>query len=109
MAKHAQIAAAKAAKAKDDKGETDAPGPGDGARQEDGDENAAKSGKKKAEKPPRVSTTDAEARVMKMADGGFRPAHNAQVTTATGSVIIVGIDVSDRGLLPDACEQAKRR
>lgn len=27
----------------------------------------------------RVSTTDAQARVMKMADGGFRPAFNAQL------------------------------
>lgn len=121
LAKHARIAEAKAAKGKGDKGETDAPGPGDDARQEDDDEGAAqsdekkeaKSGKKKAEKPPRVSTTDPEARVMKMADGGFRPAYNAQVTTATGTTIIVGIDVSDngsdRGLLPDACQQARRR
>ncbi len=31
----------------------------------------------KAEPEPRVSTTDADARVMKMADGGFRPAFNA--------------------------------
>jgi transposase len=121
LAKHARIAAAKAARGKGDKGGDDAPGPGDDARQEDDDEDAAqgdekkaiKSGKKKAEKPPRVSTTDPEARVMKMADGGFRPAYNAQVTTATGTTIIVGIDVSDngsdRGLLPAACEQARRR
>ena len=121
LAKHARIAAAKAAKGKGDEGESAAPGPGDDARQEDDDEDAARSeekkavqsGKKKAEKPPRVSTTDPEARVMKMADGGFRPAYNAQVTTATGTTIIVGIDVSDngsdRGLLPAACEQAQRR
>ena len=30
--------------------------------------------KKPIEKEPRASTTDAQARVMKMADGGFRPA-----------------------------------
>ena len=30
----------------------------------------------------RVSTTDAEARVMKMADGGFRPAYNVEIVPA---------------------------
>ena len=33
----------------------------------------------KAEPEPRVSSTDPQARVMKMADGGFRPAFNAQL------------------------------
>jgi|SRR5579863_828934 len=33
----------------------------------------------------RVSTTDPEARVMKMADGGFRPAFNVQAATDTES------------------------
>src|SRR5207247_9111112 len=32
----------------------------------------------------RVSTTDPEARVMKMADGGYRPAYNVQLATAVG-------------------------
>lgn len=32
--------------------------------------------------PVRASTTDAEARVMKMADGGFRPAFNVRTATA---------------------------
>ena len=31
----------------------------------------------------RVSTTDPESRVMKMADGGFRPAYNVQFATDT--------------------------
>ena len=36
------------------------------------------------DKTPRVSTTDPDARVMKMPDGGFRPAFNVQfATTAT--------------------------
>src|SRR5262249_29522616 len=34
------------------------------------------------ESPPRASTTDPEARVLKMADGGFRPAYNVQFATA---------------------------
>jgi transposase len=33
----------------------------------------------------RVSTTDPEATVMKMADGGFRPAYNVQFSTATAA------------------------
>ena len=32
---------------------------------------------------PRASTTDSEARVMMMPDGGFRPAYNVQVATDT--------------------------
>ena len=58
-------------------------------------------GKKPRE--PRASTTDADARVMKMADGGFRPGYNVQVTSAAGEQIVVGLDVtntgSDRGLM----------
>ena len=34
------------------------------------------------QKEPRASTTDAEARSMKLADGGFRPAYNMQITSA---------------------------
>ena len=33
----------------------------------------------------RASTTDADARVMKMADGGFRPAYNLQFASDTES------------------------
>ena len=40
--------------------------------------------------PPRASTTDADARKMKMADGGFRPAYNVQFATDTASQVIVG-------------------
>ncbi len=46
----------------------------------------------------RASATDAQARVMKMADGGFRPAYNVQLaTTADEARVIVGVDVSNRG------------
>ncbi len=45
----------------------------------------------------RVSTTDAEASVMKMPDGGFRPAYNVQLATDTASQVIVGVDVVTRG------------
>jgi transposase len=45
----------------------------------------------------RVSTTDAEARVMKMSDGGFRPAYNGQFAVDTQSQIVVGVEVSTCG------------
>lgn len=45
----------------------------------------------------RVSTTDPEARVMKMADGGFRPAYNTQYAVDTESQVILGVDVDNRG------------
>lgn len=45
----------------------------------------------------RVSTTDPEARVMKMGDGGFRPAWNVQIGSDTQSRIITGISIDNRG------------
>jgi transposase len=70
--------------------------------------------KKKADKEKaRVSTTDPEATVMKMADGGFRPAYNVQFSTDTASQIIVGIDVatcgSDQGQMAPMVEQIHER
>jgi len=46
---------------------------------------------------PRVSTTDPESRVMKMPDGGFRPAYNVQLATDTESRVIVGVGLSNLG------------
>lgn len=46
----------------------------------------------------RVSTTDPDARVMKMGDGGFRPAFNVQFATTTDKArVIVGVEVTNRG------------
>ncbi len=54
----------------------------------------ANSHKKKSERrAPRSSTTDPQARIMKMPDGGFRAAYNGQVAVDTSSGIIVGVDV----------------
>lgn len=47
----------------------------------------------KEQKEPRVSLTDPEARVIKMADGGFRPGYNMQIVTAVEQQIIVALDV----------------
>jgi transposase len=55
-------------------------------------------------KEARVSTTDPEATVMKMADGGFRPAYNVEYATACQGLVILTVDVlmvgSDQGQLP---------
>ena len=54
-------------------------------------------GQKIREKEPRVSTTDAEARVMKMPNGGFNPAVNVQLASDTEGRAIVGVEVSNEG------------
>ena len=46
---------------------------------------------------PRTSTTDPEARVMKMPDGGFRPAYNVELATDKANGIIVGVAVTAEG------------
>ncbi len=61
----------------------------------DGGETSAKA--PEPEKEPRVSTTDAEARVMKMADGGFRPAYNVQFAADTKSGAVAGLSVDNLG------------
>jgi hypothetical protein len=69
--------------------------------------------KKPSEKQPRASTTDAQARIMKMADGGFRPGFNAQVKTEVDSGLIIGVSVgnnaSDRGQLGPAVAEIDER
>jgi transposase len=70
--------------------------------------------KKKDERhKARASTTDADARVMKMGDGGFRPAFNVQLATAAGSQIITGVEVTnsggDQGKLLPMMEQHEER
>jgi transposase len=66
---------------------------------------------------PRASTTDADARVMKMGDGGFRPAYNVQMATAGsemgGPRTIVGLRVtnvgSDMGSITPMLDEIERR
>ena len=57
--------------------------------------------------------TDPEARLMKMADGGFRPAYNVQLATDAPTRILTGIEVitsgSDRGQLAPMVEQHQER
>ena len=69
-----------------------------------------RAGKKKE---VRASTTDPEARVMKMADGGYRPAYNVQIAGEPGSQVIVGVAVetsgSDFGQVRPMLEQIQTR
>lgn len=57
----------------------------------------------------RVSTTDPDSSVMRMADGGWRPAYNAQFATDTRYQLVLGVDVvtvgSDMGQLGPMLEQ----
>jgi transposase len=74
-------------------------------------------GRKPSASPARASTTDAEARVMKMADGGFRPAYNIRMVTAGsplgGPRTIVGLQItnlgSDMGSITPMLDEIKRR
>lgn len=67
----------------------------------------------KSKAVPKVSTTDPDARVMKMSDGGFRPAYNVQFTTDVDGQAIVGVDVtnvgSDQAALAPMLAQVRRR
>jgi transposase len=70
-----------------------------------------KGGNGKKPKEPRASTTDADARIMKMADAGYRPAFNVQVTSIAGEQIVVAVEVtnvgSDGGLMRPMLEQVR--
>jgi transposase len=68
-------------------------------------------------KVARASTTDPEARVMKMADGGFRPAYNVRMATAGsplgGPRTVVAVQVtnvgSDMGAITPMLHEIERR
>jgi transposase len=61
----------------------------------------------------RASSTDPEATVMKMADGGFRPAFNVQYTADCPSQVIVAVAVttsgSDMGQLKPQVQEVHER
>ena len=71
----------------------------------------ARKPKSKREKA-RVSTTDPQARIMKMADGGFRPAYNVQFAVDTETQIVVGVDLcghNDLGQMGPMLDQLEDR
>ena len=65
------------------------------------------------DKPAKASTTDPEARFMRMPDGGNRPAYNVQLAVDTESRAVVGVEVtnagSDAGLAEPMREQIQER
>jgi transposase len=69
--------------------------------------------KRARQQEPRVSTTDPEARVMRMPNGGFNPAYNLQIATDVDSQVIVGVEAtnkgSDAGLAVPMVEQVEKR
>jgi transposase len=46
----------------------------------------------------RASTTDADARKMKMANGGYDPAYNVQFATTVAGGVVVGVAVTNEGV-----------
>jgi transposase len=73
-----------------------------------------KCGDKIRAQQPRVSTTDAAMRKMKMAHGGYSPAANVQLATDTQSRAIVGVEVSNEasdssGLSEPMRQQVEKR
>jgi len=73
---------------------------------------ASKETKAEAERA-RASTTDPEARVMRMADNGFRPAFNMQLAVDADTRAIVGVGMtnsgSDMGQITPMVEDVERR
>jgi hypothetical protein len=69
--------------------------------------------KPKDREQARVSTTDPDARAMKMGDGGFRPAYNVQLATDVESRFVVGVRVtnagSDMGQMTPMLDEIERR
>jgi len=61
----------------------------------------------------RVSSTDPEARVMKMADGGYRPAYNWEFAVELSHFVITGVDVvnigSDKAQMIPMVKQVTKR
>jgi hypothetical protein len=75
---------------------------------------AARAAKDKKDRDQaRVSTTDPQARVMKMPDGGYRPAYNFQFAADTAKRVIQGVEVtnvgSDMGQAPGMVKQVEER
>jgi transposase len=77
----------------------------------EGDEPPASGKSGKPPKEERISTTDPDAPLMRMADGAVRPAYNVQVASACG--FVVAIDPvqrrNDRGLAPVMVAQVEQR
>ena len=73
--------------------------------------------KKRQTTEPKASTTDPDARIMKVSNGGFEPAYNVQLAAMGspmgGPVTVIGVQVtslgSDKHSILPMCEQVERR
>lgn len=87
--------------------------PKDEKDQNEGDDPPLAGGGKSGKKPKeeRVSTTDPDAPLMRMADGAVRVAYNVQVASACGFVVAIEPVQrrNDRGLAPAMVAQVERR
>lgn len=61
------------------------------------------------DRPAKASTTDPEARMQKMPDGGFRPAYNIQLAQDPVSRAIVGVAVAADGSDKDQAEPMRQQ
>jgi transposase len=66
-------------------------------------------GRKQRAKEPRSSTTDPDARVMKMPGGGFRPAYNIQLAGDPRGRAVVGVSVTNEGSDAGQAEPMRRQ
>lgn len=67
---------------------------------------------RRKDRPARASSSDPQARITKMPDGGFRPAYNGQLNVDMHSRIIVGVEVSNEAdvrLLEPMLDQTEER
>jgi transposase len=87
--------------------------PKDEKDQDEGDDPPLAGGGKCGKKPKeeRVSTTDPDAPLMRMADGAVRVAYNVQVASACGFVVAIEPVQrrNDRGLAPAVVAQVQQR
>jgi transposase len=68
--------------------------------------------KKSKRSEARCSTTDPEARVMKMPDGGYRPAYNGEFAVDVASGVVIGVEATnqvDQGQMRPMLEQIEQR
>jgi hypothetical protein len=75
------------------------------------------SNKKRQSTEPKASTTDPDARIMKVSNGGFEPSYNVQLAVVGsplgGPATVVGVQVtslgSDKGSILPMCAQVEQR
>ena len=79
------------------------------ARQEQSARRMSKTQKSTQQTTPRASTSDVDARRMKMGDGGYRPALNVQIACDTNSRAIVALEVSNQGVDYEQSEPLRKQ